>query len=101
MAENQPENQKVNVFRELRALQDEFNQIAADAKKGAFRSVLKANKRRAKEFEGYALKVGKAADRFETPDPIDDISALVSLERLKERFKENADAVENVKALVP
>lgn len=96
-----PENQKVNVVRELRELQAEFQAVADAAKKGAIRSHLKSNRNRVKEYEGYAGKVGKAADRFETPDAIDDISALVSLERLKDRFKENADAVENVKAITP
>lgn len=101
MCTQMPENQKVNVVRQLRELQAEFQAVADAARKGAIRSHLKSNRNRVKEYEGYAGKVGKAADKFETPDPIDDLSALVSLERLKDRFKENADAVENVKSITP
>ncbi len=97
-----PENKKVNVVKELRDLQAEFAAVASNAKgwKGV-KAIVKSNRDRAKTYEGAAAIIGKAADKFETPSPIDDISALFSLERLQEKFALNAQASESVRSRVP
>ena len=96
------ENKKVNVVKQLRDLQTEFEAVASNAKgwKG-IKTVVSSNKQRAATYADAAAKVSKAADKFETPSPIDDISALFSLQRLQEKFALNAQAVENVRSRVP